>query len=235
MILTCPQCSTQYQIDAAAFGEGRRKLRCNKCAFVWDGDGGEAGNAKAGARQGAAQNDDINAQAMRLLAASRRARRRLAEQDRLRRKNRNGWIALAASLAVFFASAYFLRTGIVRQFPNAAGLYAALNLPVNIRGLELRNITTMRDYENGLPVLSVRGEVVNVTGEPLHVPRVRFGLRDQSRQEIYSWSVSISGQPLAPQQSVKFVTRLASPPSEAGEIMVRFVKNDDAPKRIARK
>lgn len=35
MILTCPQCQTRYQTDAARFGAEGRSVRCAKCGHVW--------------------------------------------------------------------------------------------------------------------------------------------------------------------------------------------------------
>src|SRR5579863_3644422 len=35
MILTCPECATRYQTDAANFMPSGRKVRCAKCGHVW--------------------------------------------------------------------------------------------------------------------------------------------------------------------------------------------------------
>ena len=35
MILTCPQCSTRYQVDGAKFPSTGRNVRCAKCGHVW--------------------------------------------------------------------------------------------------------------------------------------------------------------------------------------------------------
>ncbi len=35
MILTCPQCATRYQADAAKFPAAGRSVRCAKCGNVW--------------------------------------------------------------------------------------------------------------------------------------------------------------------------------------------------------
>ncbi len=36
MILTCPNCSTQYSVDAASLAPAGRKVRCRKCSFIWE-------------------------------------------------------------------------------------------------------------------------------------------------------------------------------------------------------
>ena len=35
MILTCPQCATRYQTDAAKFPAEGRRVRCAKCSHIW--------------------------------------------------------------------------------------------------------------------------------------------------------------------------------------------------------
>ena len=49
MILTCPECATRYEIDAAKFPAAGRKVRCKKCSHVWfqPGEDGEGEPAAA--------------------------------------------------------------------------------------------------------------------------------------------------------------------------------------------
>ncbi|HLJ63127.1 MAG TPA: zinc-ribbon domain-containing protein, partial [Stellaceae bacterium] len=35
MILTCPHCSTRYQIDPNLLGAGGRAVRCASCGHTW--------------------------------------------------------------------------------------------------------------------------------------------------------------------------------------------------------
>jgi hypothetical protein len=88
--------------------------------------------------------------------------------------------------------------------------------------MEFANVIVAREFDNGLPVLAVRGEIVNITGRPLEVPRLRFGLRDQAEQEIYHWTMAVATDRLAAEQRVSFATRLAAPPAAAHDVEVRF-------------
>ena len=54
---------------------------------------------------------------------------------------------------------------------------------------------------------------------------VRVTLSDASNHELYHWTFKPNAQTLAPGQSVKFVTRLASPPAAARHLEVRFAKD----------
>ena len=79
-----------------------------------------------------------------------------------------------------------------------------------------------REFDNGLPVLAVRGEIVNVAERELDVPRLRFSLRDSSRQEIYHWTMAVAADRLGPSERANFVTKLAAPPPNARDVEVRF-------------
>ena len=215
-------------------------MRCGHCDHIWpakaDSDNpGEqiAAAGETGPRPPAGLSQDSpEAQAARLLAASRRINHLYALKKNSRRNAIRKIAAIAATIALGAAALYGFRQDVVRQFPVTAAIYASLDLPVNIRGLEFRNVVYEKEFENGLPVLSVRGEIVNITDRSLRVPRIRFGLRDATRQEIYHWTMSLGNEPLAPEKSAKFLTRLASPPSDARDLQVRFAGNTRIAKRF---
>ena len=167
---------------------------------------------------------DIESEAQRLASASRRASAEYADRRAERSAATRGWGKLAACIVVFVVGGYFFQVPIVKQFPAAAALYAQIGMDVNIRGLEFRNLTYKREFENGIPVLAIKGEVVNITGDSLNIPRLRFGLLDQVDQEIYHWSMQLKGKPLEPNQGVPFTTRLAAPPAAARHVQVMFAK-----------
>ena len=35
MIISCPECSGKFRIDASALGAGGRTVRCGKCGHTW--------------------------------------------------------------------------------------------------------------------------------------------------------------------------------------------------------
>jgi len=141
--------------------------------------------------------------------------------------NRRKWatvVGVAAGLVMLAGSAVYYRNEVCAYAPALAGVYSAMGLPVNLLGIEFAGIELKRKYENGFPVLSVRGEVVNISKTRRQVPDVHLGLRGPGGQEIYHWSINIGRTQLGPSERVKFVTRLASPPEEASKIIIKFKK-----------
>jgi predicted Zn finger-like uncharacterized protein len=119
------------------------------------------------------------------------------------------------------------RETIVRLMPDLAGGYAAIGLPVNLRGLEFRGVRTTQEVQDGIPVLVIEGEVVNVTKHPVEVPRVRIAVLGPGKQELYSWTTLLQRSVLADNEKVSFRSRLASPPPNGQEVLVRFLMRSD--------
>ncbi|HHK74419.1 MAG TPA: hypothetical protein ENJ57_04555 [Rhizobiales bacterium] len=130
--------------------------------------------------------------------------------------------AMAAALALLAGGGIYYRMAVCTYVPALAGLYEAIGLPVNLLGVDFAGVELTRKYENGFPLLSIQGEVVNVSGRVRQVPDVRLGLKGPGGQEIYHWSINVGRTRLGPDQRVKFVTRLASPPEEASKLILKF-------------
>ena len=100
---------------------------------------------------------------------------------------------------------------------------------MNLRSLSFEDVKITKEERDGVPVLSVEGNIVSVSKRPVEVPRLRFAIRNSSGQEIYAWTATAPRSILEPGEKVEFRSRLASPPVEAADVMVRFIgAQDDA-------
>lgn len=131
-------------------------------------------------------------------------------------------VATVAALVVW-------RSAVVRMLPQTATLFAAVHLPVNLRGLEFTNVTSSESTEQGVKVLLVEGKIVNVTHRVLEVPRLRFAMRNGSGREVYAWTMLPGSSTLAPDAALPFRTRLASPPDDGVDVAIRFFNKRDIP------
>lgn len=157
-------------------------------------------------------------------AARRQPRRSIRESLRWPLSHlQNGILALLIIDAVLIG----WRSDVVRLLPQTASFYAMLGLPVNVRGVAFDRITTTMEQHEGVPILVVEGSVVNQTKRILDVPRLRFALRNSAHAEIYTWTAVLPRASAAPGESVAFRTRLASPPAEGRDLLVRFLTRRD--------
>ncbi len=120
------------------------------------------------------------------------------------------------------------RADVVRAMPQTASLFAAIGLPVNLRGLAFQDVKATREVQDGVPVLVLEGRIVNVTRLMLEVPRIRFAMRNAGGNEVYNWTTMPARPTLPPYAEQSFRTRLASPPAEGREIIIRFFTHRDA-------
>ncbi len=157
-------------------------------------------------------------------------RARLQERRKVRRRS-SKWTALILVLVGFNVALIGARNEVVRYLPQTASLFAAIGLPVNLRSLSFEDVKITKEERDGVPVLSVEGNIVSVAKRPVEVPRLRFAIRNTSGQEIYAWTAAAPRSILEPGEKVEFRSRLASPPAEGADVMVRFVgAQDDAAK-----
>jgi predicted Zn finger-like uncharacterized protein len=156
--------------------------------------------------------------------AARRARREILRQGRKRRPS-----LVTAILALFAVNAALLgwRSDVVRLMPQTASLFAAIGLPVNLRGLAFTEVTTTREAHDGVTVLLVQGTIANISRQPHDVPRIRFAMRNPAGTEVYTWTSLPERAALAPGDAEPFQTRLASPPADGHEVVVRFFSRRD--------
>jgi len=116
---------------------------------------------------------------------------------------------------------------VVRLVPQTASLYAALGLPVNLRGLTFGNVTTAIETQDGVQVLVIEGTIASASTRAVEVPRLRFSVRNHRGQEVYAWTALPSRGALSPGETLPFRSRLASPPPDMREVLVRFFNRRD--------
>ena len=239
MILTCPACSTRYTVDEAKFPPAGRTVRCAKCGHSWHQPGPEPEPAPepepepliAGAApQTVAAVEDVapfSASSVRAYApASQVAPDKPKGQGLQMAAVVAGWIGLIAVVLLIGFSAVRYRQHIASIWPQSAGVYTRLGLPVSAGGIDFRNVDYKRESEDGQPVLLVTGQIVNLSGRELPIPQtVRVTLTDADNRELYHWPFKPTATTLKAGGSLPFRTRLSSPPAAARFAVVTFAKD----------
>jgi hypothetical protein len=121
-----------------------------------------------------------------------------------------------------------MRASIVRVLPIAAPAYAALGLPVNLIGLDLRNVRSRIVTEGTRRVLTIEGEIANLRRESRLAPPVALTVRGENGQAKYAWTTQAPKARLEGGETIAFRARLASPPADGADVLVRFAKVEEA-------
>lgn len=152
--------------------------------------------------------------------------RRIKRPRPLQRAAPRTWPRMAAGLGAMAMLMLGLgkREDIVRFVPPLAGAYAVIGLPVNIHGLEWREVRTSLITEASQKVLAIEGEIRNLRGQPQTLPDIQLSLRDSSGREVYAWKTPAPKGDLGGGETIPFRARLASPPGAATAVRVVFAE-----------
>jgi predicted Zn finger-like uncharacterized protein len=248
MILTCPECATRYEADAAKFPAEGRKVRCAKCGNVWQQAGPAIDSGPDVIPPPAdvpkpAPEEETPAEAVAAIRRSSFAPKLepvAVEDDQARvptkpptprKKSRGfarkfgafvGWLALVGVVLVICFSAAMYRQQIVTAWPQSASLFARLGMGVNARGLDFIDVRHASQVEDGQPVLLITGQLKNIGNRIAKLPPIRVTLSDAAQHPIYAWDFLPGKNPLAPGSVIAFRTRLSNPPAAARHVDLRF-------------
>ncbi len=245
MILSCPSCGTRYQADGARFAAPGRNVRCAKCAHVWfqTPPAAEIEPEPEPIIHAPPQPESFarSVEPPRELMSPRIEEEPMvssgvfAEPEMKSPRSKGalagqlvGWAALIIVVVAVGWSVVQFRQTIANLWPQSASLYAALGMPVNLRGIALTDVAYQQEFEDGLPVLSVTGKVVNVSDRELPVPELQVVLTDDARRELYHWTFDAGVPSLKPGAESAFTTRLSSPPADARNLNIRFAEAEGA-------
>ena len=217
MLIVCKTCGSSYRVPDEVLGEAACRFRCSGCGRTWELEGRPTLIGSAASTRG---------DPTRLVAAP--APRRRAHGASLARLARRLAAPLAAaSLLAGSMTAIGARESIVAAAPFAAGVYAAIGLPVNLRGLGVDNLRARIDASGDKKVLLVEGSVVNLRRGETAALDLRIALRAADGRELYVWTTRPPKKRLARGERVDFAARLDAPPDGAEDALVKFVPPGD--------
>ncbi|MGA8171205.1 MAG: hypothetical protein WB816_10325 [Methylocystis sp.] len=142
-------------------------------------------------------------------------------------RDRAPGIAGAIAILIGIMALIAMREKIVEVAPPTAKVFAALGLPVNLTGLELREVRSHIEMEGARKVLAVEGEITNMRRESKSVPAVSLTVRGEDGQDKYAWTTRAPKSRLEPGETIAFRARLASPPETGADVLVRFAGGEE--------
>jgi hypothetical protein len=216
MDVVCKSCSASYHIPQRLPDEGSRQFRCAVCGESFTRRPApvlEAASVRIGFRAaaGEAKSKRRGVLRIRLGVAARRL----------------GGAALGVGLAASAMAAIAAREAIVRSAPATARIYAAIGLPVNLRGVAIESLRATTSEDGGKTVLMVAGEIVNLRAIETAVADLRITLRGDDGRELYVWTTRGAKDRLAAHERAPFRARLASPPEGVRDVLVKFSASED--------
>ncbi|RYE32212.1 MAG: DUF3426 domain-containing protein [Hyphomicrobiales bacterium] len=252
MLIVCPSCASQYELDAAKLGPEGRKVRCAGCKTSWHVEPAAFPEPPSEAEtqallaeeleRAAAIDAEITALAAEageqhgteeppaVEAPPSEPKRRVRPSGKPRKASgafpHSGGAGLPAAAAlaglVLLGVVVWQRDRAVRAAPQLAGLFETIGMPVNVRGLSLSAVESGVVADGQNRFLVVEGEVTNVTKSKAAVPLIEVAVKDAGGATLYTWTTEPPRASLEPAELIRFRARLASPPEQGQSVSVRF-------------
>jgi predicted Zn finger-like uncharacterized protein len=250
MILSCPSCRARYVVPDHAIGIGGRKVRCAQCRFSWFQEGpDELPQAPPRAREPSPPAPQRQ-QPQRAERPPPRPAPEVPpprsepapepvqdyqgepepidwapsepEEEPRRRHRRNParmWTILAVLAALLMVGAlaalYFVGP---QQISAWMGAEAETGERLRFTRREVSREPLPTDKE----LLTVTGEITNVSNQPQRVPQIRADVTDAEQRVIYSWTIAAPVRELQPGQTASFSSASTDVPKGGRNLNLSF-------------
>src|SRR5690348_14333629 len=177
MILSCPNCSARFLINAAALLPAGREVRCGRCRHQWyaappepEPEIEEAAPAEPVEPRPIPRGSNLPV---------------IAKQRRMSVGAVVGWLVLALVI-IALGVAIAERETLMARFPESRAIFGAVGFatPPLGAGLAITDETCSRNVQEGLPVLVCEGRLRNNTKYDQRVPGLRGALLDSGGREL---------------------------------------------------
>ena len=92
------------------------------------------------------------------------------------------------------------------------------------KGLEIRNVKSRREAVNGVDILTVRGDVANLSEQERMAPMIRVSLYDANDEEVQSTFAALLKNRLPAGAKIEFSAKLPEPSASAQQLGVTFAE-----------
>jgi hypothetical protein len=228
MIVTCPSCETSYRLPSGS-AAGAIAMTCRGCGHRWKEmdliETIEVLDTRSRNLPATIEHEDApELEARRLAGLARDAEERFAVGHAARQRRTRKWLFFAAFAAAPFAAASVLPETVVGAVPLSFKAYQAIGYDVNIYGLDIRRVERQHAIVDGKRILTLKGDISNISADTKRIPWLRFALVDATGKEIYNWTLDTGARPLRAGETTGFVTRVQAPPEAAQNVKIRFAK-----------
>jgi len=241
MQLTCPNCSTRYILAASALGPEGRHVRCANCGNEWFAeppeprDTPEVDFEEAPVREPEPEPIPKSVQPIRE-GSSVPALPGHEDDDEEKGSFKaiaGGYAAAAAVFLIVFGLFLVMKNQVYAAWPATALVYnlAGSEVPVKGQGLIIDRLsaTTMTD-EQGILILNLQGQIINLQSSENDVPALRATLLDKAGEKIESWLVYPKQRTVEGENSLVFKSEYPALPEEASSVNVSFSPFANRPK-----
>jgi predicted Zn finger-like uncharacterized protein len=213
MIVSCPNCSARFVVDAAALGAAGRQVRCGRCKETWF--------------QGPAETESIRIQQTvpEFIIRPRTPGSQLPAlkpAPKPRSTRALGWIMLLVLLIGALVVAWYNRAAIVEQIPALAGLVEIFDQKplAATAGLDIPRDKIV--YNRDASRITVSGIVQNRLDRERPVPKLKLTIKDDAGKVLTSKSFDAKQATVPAMGKVDYETVVENLSPDARMLTVEF-------------
>ncbi len=224
MILSCPECGTQYTLKESQLGPRGRTVRCTSCRHTWHAE--IPIDLRYSEPKTRKDRDEPEEDLQSVKAEKLPGKYRAMLQDKKRIQalavEFSMWGGMAALILLVLALGYFLRVDIVKAFPRVAGAYAMVGLDVKGTNLRFVSQSALPVLKGGRFVVTVQAKVTNIGDQPEPVPPIRVKTQDSSLQPFGSVLMPSGDLTVAPRATRTLTFDIADPENKVAHLDLDF-------------
>ena len=135
------------------------------------------------------------------------------------------WLLFLIIFGGAIGGAVVYRDTVRGVWPASNRLYTLIGLDVEApgTGFELRSLQSKRGKGDGVSVLTINGEIANISRKVRAVPVFSGELTDSAGEPLHSWTFTIRQKNLRPGESVPFKATLENLPKNAADLSITFL------------
>lgn len=234
MILTCPQCSVRYLLNAQVLMPKGRRVKCSACQYIWFQEP-EEDDGSGRAFEGPAEMQRIP-DAVRPIPDDF-VPPPVPEEPPVR--GMPVTTGLAASAILFCCLAGYLlmeRERVVDLWPPAALLFSTAGFEMEPPGAglvfdRLRAVSGLDRH--GKPRLKVEGKIINLTKQEVKIPQLQGTLRDAGGDDQEQWVFDPPATTMEPESEMPFTAVYDNVPDNVESVNIRMLVSAPAPRTAA--
>ncbi|MGE0153412.1 MAG: DUF3426 domain-containing protein [Reyranellaceae bacterium] len=213
MIVTCPNCSARFMVDASALGPTGRQVRCGRCKEAWF--------------QGPAEPDALRLEETvpEFIIRPRTPGSNLPALKPPPRRNLRsfGWVLLMLLLIGALAVAWYNRDTLAARVKGLDSLIDGIFGPGTLGTGAVLEIPPERiDFTREGTALVVKGIIVNASDTEREVPPLELILGAARGGTVGTHSFTAKSPRIAAKGTIEYETRIENVPAAAETMTVRF-------------
>lgn len=205
MTVTCPQCSTRYNLTPKQLGPSGRNLKCARCGHQWFVPPAAAPQPDADLPPPIPPASTLGLEEMGGFAAAGRTPRWRRRMGPLA-----PWLAIAG---IMLAAAGYIGYTVLVAPPPAPEGPSPITIP-QPKTLQLRGLTRELVPQGSLTILRITGTLTNTGNTPAAVPELRVQLLDARGVELDFWPAELGKTTLEAGETIPWQARFLNPPLE---------------------